>query len=274
MMAIRKHGPVWKPKLMQRRVLAAGLGLIVIGMLVPWPITVSGPFTVAPGALVSLTAPDSGVVTRVNVREGVRVEPGASLLQLRNFELERAQITLRRLADSLSIASVRARAEERMDDVAHLEAMLAVEAARLAGLEEQVQALRLRAVGPAVVLSARPEELMGRWVSPGETLLQLGQPDTVEVRIALAGAGASAVRVGQTVRLLPDASSRSVAATLRQVSATADPSHSLEGRVRLAGADFWRPGMTGRARITLQQSNLWGALWRGIRRTVRSDILL
>ena len=274
MMAIRKHGPVWKPRLMQRRVLAAGLGLILIGMLVPWPITISGPFTVAAGSLVSLTAPDSGVVTRVNVREGVRVEPGASVLQLRNFELERAQITLRRLADSLTIASVRARAEDRMDDLASLESVLAVEAARLAGLEEQVQALRLRAVGPAVVLSARPEELIGRWVSPGETLLELGQPDTVEVRIALAGAGASAVRVGQTVRLLPDASSRSMAATLRQVSATADPSHSLEGRVRLAGAGFWRPGMTGRARITLQQSNLWGALWWGIRRTVRSDILL
>jgi putative peptide zinc metalloprotease protein len=274
MMAIRKHGPGWKPRLMQRRVLAAGLGLILIGMLVPWPITVSGPFTVAPGSLVSLTAPDSGVVTRVNVREGVRVEPGASVLQLRNFELEREQIALRRQADSLSIASVRARAEERMDDVARLESVRAVEAARLAGLEEQVQALRLRANGPAVVLSARPEELIGRWVSPGETLLQLGQPDTVEVRIALAGAGTSAVRVGQTVRLLPDASARSMRSTLTQVSATADPSHSLEGRVRLAEAGFWRPGMTGRARITLQQSNLWGALWWGIRRTVRSDILL
>jgi putative peptide zinc metalloprotease protein len=274
MMAIRKHGPGWKPRLLQRRVLAAGLGLIVIGMLVPWPITVSGPFTVAPGSLVSLTAPDSGVVTRVNVREGVRVEPGASVLQLRNFELERERIALRRVADSLAIAAGRARADGRMDELAHLEAVQAVEAARLAGLEEQVQALRLRAIGPAVVLSSRPEELIGRWVSPGETLLQLGQPDTVELRIALAGAGASAVSVGQTVRLLPDASAHSMRSTLTQVSATADPSHSLEGRVRLAGAGFWRPGMTGRARITLQQSNFWGALWWGIRRTVRSDILL
>jgi hypothetical protein len=32
--------------------------------------------------------------------------------------------------------------------------------------------------------------------------------------------------------------------------------------------------MTGHAKITLRQSNLWGALWWEMRRGIRSDILL
>jgi hypothetical protein len=32
--------------------------------------------------------------------------------------------------------------------------------------------------------------------------------------------------------------------------------------------------MTGRARVRLRNSNVWGALWWQIRRGIRSDILL
>ena len=274
LMAIRTHGAKLTSNRMRSRAMGAAAAFIIIGILVPWPITVSGPFTVAPGSFVALVAPDSGVVARVNVQEGERVDAGAPVLQLRNFALERERISARRTADSLNIAAAQARATQRFSELAQLEAARAVEEAELGGLDEQVRSLGVRAVSPGVVLTARPEELAGRWVGRGEVLLELGQPDTVEVRINLGGAGASMVQAGQRVRLLPDASRRPIVSTLAQVSAVAGPSHSLEGRVRLPRADFWRPGMTGRARVVLRESNLWGALWWGIRRGIRSDILL
>jgi hypothetical protein len=48
----------------------------------------------------------------------------------------------------------------------------------------------------------------------------------------------------------------------------------VESRVRLAGSKALRPGMTGEARITLRESNVWGALWWAIRIRIRTDVLL
>jgi hypothetical protein len=135
--------------------------------------------------------------------------------------------------------------------------------------------LDLRALGSGVVVTRRPEELAGRWVSRGELLLVLGRPDSLELRIALSGAGATLVRVGQPVRLLSDGlMGPSMSAQVTDISAAGGSGKALEARVRLIGSERWRPGMTGRARVRLRDSNLWGALWWGIRRGIRSDILL
>jgi hypothetical protein len=42
----------------------------------------------------------------------------------------------------------------------------------------------------------------------------------------------------------------------------------------LPAAAGWLPGMTGRASVTVRDSNLWGALWWSIRRGLRTDIFL
>ena len=257
------------------RLLAGAGAVLILGCLIPWPITVSGPFTVWSGASLPLTAPDSGMVAQVNVREGSWVETGSTLLRLRSFGLEREAVVLRRNVDSLSLAIARARAADRSSDVAQMEALLSVDAARLAGLDDQIRAFSIRAVGSGRVLTPRPEELAGRGVSRGEVLLRLGRVDSLEVRISLRGAGASSVVSGQAVSLLPNTTAaEALTSRILQVSTSAEPSHSLEGRVRLAALDPWRPGMSGRARVTLRQSNLWGALWWSIRREIRSDILL
>jgi len=259
----------------RHRLLAGAALMLILGALIPWPITVSGPFTVWTGASLPLTSPDSGVVGQVNVREGSWVETGSTLLRLRSFGLEREAVVLRRTVDSLTLAIARARAAERSSDVAQMEALRSIDAARLTGLDDQIRAFSIRAVSSGRVLTPRPEELVGHGVSRGQVLLRLGRMDTLEVRIALMGAGASSVVTGQPVSLLPNTSAaQALTNKIVQVSTTAEPSHSLEGRVRLAALDPWRPGMSGRARVTLRRSNLWGALWWSIRRGIRSDILL
>ena len=273
--AVREHQEFWRGAPVRRRLGAVAAVILLVGALVPWPVTVAAPFTVAPAVSIPLTAPDSGVVDRVLVREGTRVLPDSPLLRVRNIELEREAAASQRISDSLDARSLQARAHNRTANVAQLDLSRSVEQARLAGLRERIAELEIRSPAGGVVVTPRAEELKGQWFSRGAIILRLGQPDSVEVRIALSGAGAGYVRAGQPVRLLPESNlSPPIQATLAQVSASAGSSQTTEARVRLPANEYWRPGMTGRASVRLRGSNLWGALWWAVRREIRSDILL
>ncbi|MGH7510140.1 MAG: HlyD family efflux transporter periplasmic adaptor subunit [Gemmatimonadales bacterium] len=271
----KQHRLAWQSGKWRRRLIVGIPGIIVLGALVPWPIRVNGPFVAAPLLSIPHAAPDSGIIHRVQVREGTRVAPGAPLLQLRNLELERELVISHRVSDSLATRSAQARGQGRSADVALIDAARAGEEARLAGLGKRAEALRIRALGSGVVVTPRPEELAGRWVSNGEVVLELGQADSVEIRVAVAGAGGTLVRPGHPVRLLSDATlDAPIRARVAAVAATASTPGTIEARLRLPAGDSWRPGMTGRASITLRRSNLWGALWWRVRSGIRSDILL
>jgi multidrug efflux pump subunit AcrA (membrane-fusion protein) len=255
-------------------VLGALAVLLALGGFAPWPITVTGPFVVSPATTGVLVAPDSGVVAEMLVREGSRIGPGARLAVIRNLELERDVAATALAVDSLGLRVAQARAAGREGEVARIAAEARAEAARLGGMEERVRSLVIRTSEGGVVASPRPDTLVGRTVSLGDTLLRMAG-DGVEARIALAGAGASLAREGQRVRLISHADpGYRVEASLTGVAASASPDGLVESRVRLAAADALRPGMTGEARITLRESNIWGALWWAIRSRIRTDVLL
>ena len=257
------------------RLLIAALVVLLLGVLVPRPITIVGPFAVVPALSLPLTAPDSGLVSAVYVRQGTRVEAGMPLLAIRDLDLERATLATTRRVDSLTGREAQARAAGRIGDVAQLEAERATDAARLDGMMVEQRALTVRALAPGVVVTTRPEELTGRWVSLGEPLVELGQPDSLEIRIALQGAGATRVQPGQPVRLVFHADASTMAGRVTTVSqAGSAGTGAVEARIGMRGSERWRPGMTGEASVTIRRSNVWGSLWWAIRRRVRTDILL
>jgi multidrug efflux pump subunit AcrA (membrane-fusion protein) len=248
--------------------------LIAVAGLAPWPITVDGPFVVSSAATGILAAPDSGVVVEVMVREGSRVDAGRSLVLIRNLELERDLEATSLAVDSLGLLAARARARGDEGQAARISAQAQAERARLAGMRERVRSLVIRAPDAGVVASPRPDTLLGRTVSIGDTLLRLVS-DRVEARIALDGAGASLARAGQRAKLIGHADPRvRLEATLASVAPSASPDGMVESRVRLVETEALRPGMTGEARITLRESNVWGALWWAIRSRIRTDVLL
>jgi putative peptide zinc metalloprotease protein len=259
-----------------RRALAGvGLALILLlGAVIQRPITVTGPYTVVPVARFALVAPDSGVVFQLFAPEGTVVEAGAPVVRIRNLALEREAEATSRAADSLSARETQARAGGAEGEVARLAAERGVETAQAAGLTRRLGDLTLRAPERGVVLSARTDTLVGRRVSLGDTLLVLGRADSVGVGIALDGAGAPLVRVGQRVRLVAYADpARRVSTTLESVGASA-PGGAIEARLRLPATTACRPGMTGEASVTVRQASLWGALAWAVRRRIRSDLLL
>jgi hypothetical protein len=142
-------------------------------------------------------------------------------------------------------------------------------------MREQLRALTVRALGPGVVVTRRPEELNGQWVSLGERLIEVGQPDSLELRLHLTGGGATLVRAGLPVRLVFHADGATLEQRVSGVSQVSTPeAGEVEARVGMRDSGRWRPGMTGEASVVLRRSNLWGAAWWAIRKRVRTDILL
>jgi putative peptide zinc metalloprotease protein len=258
-----------------RRLLLGVPAVLILGALVPWDINLVAPFRVAPIFSAMQSAPDSGVIQRVLVREGSSVSDGSPLLEIRNLSLERELAAARRTSDSIAALSAQARGLDHQPELTVLMAQHTAEEARVAGLTDRVAALRIRAPGNGTVLTPRPQELVGRWVSNGEEVMRLGRMDSIEVRIDVSGAGSTLVGAGSRVQLLPKAGlSGAMRGLLAGVSVTAGPARATEARLRLPATGGWRPGMTGQASITVRSSNAWGALWWRLRRAVRTDILL
>lgn len=277
--SIREHRTVWRSRRLWHWSGGGIVALAVLGVAVPWPITVTGAFTAAVPLAISLKAPEAGVVAAVSVSEGTRVPAGAQLVTLRNVALEERALDLGRLADSLAALEVGARALGRTDQARRLEAERTAQEAELAGVQARLQALTLRAPIAGIVLTPRVEEAVGRWIARGEAAVELGEPDSVELRIALARAGATLVRPGQPAALITYAGAgQSITATVASVSAAAaeqGASGPLEARVRVPRDDrALRPGVTGEAKITVRRSNILGALWWAVRSHVRNDLLL
>jgi multidrug efflux pump subunit AcrA (membrane-fusion protein) len=137
----------------------------------------------------------------------------------------------------------------------------------------------LRAPIAGTVLTRRPEDLVGRRVRPGDSLMVVAALDSVEVRIALANVGATRVRPGQVAHLVSYASAAAPrTGHVSDVSAASvgagDSPSGVEARVRMAYGAAWRPGMRGEARIEIERSTLFGVVWSTLRQWVRTDLWL
>ena len=269
--AVQEARVRWKGSPAVRRT-AGGAAFAALALLVvPWPLTISAPFVVAPPETLVLSAPDSGTVAVVTAREGMRVDPGAPLLRLRNVALEREAIEAELIRDSLARRERTARARSAAGEAGELDRGRAAAAASAAALDARVRALTLRAPSAGQVVTARPEQLTGRPVEAGAILLTVAAEGPVEARLALAGPGATLVRPGAAVRLLGD-DGQWGRGTVTSLAALAGRD-GAQARVRILDAR-WRPGVTGRARVTLRRSSMAGALWWKLRSLVRTDLWL
>jgi len=256
------------------RILVAAAIVIAAGFLMPWTLTSSGSFVVHPATSRVVTAPAPGLVTQVLAAEGASVPAGAPVARIVDRALERALLDAGRTADSLATAEAAARAAGRAAAAEQLGADRRAAAARWAALEERERSLTLRAPATGVVLTRRPEDLVGHRVQAGDSLLHLGALDSVEVRVALTGAGATRAHAGQLVNLVPYADvGSSWRGRLSDVSTAASRS-GMEARIRIAGGDAWRPGVRGEASVELERSTVLGALWWKLRQLVRGDLWL
>ena len=273
--SIRQH----RAHILDRRVVRWGLTglstLLLLGILLPWPLEIRGRFVVIPLRSVSLVATDSAVLTQVLAGEGDMVRAGTVVARLRNFDLERRLIELKRIVDSLDAEALRARGEgsgvrARRAELARDQVIPTLRAG-----EERVRRLTLRAPVPGIITTPRFAEALGKGFGPGETVANLAATDSVELEVVLNRNGAAFVTAGQHVSLMPYADTRHpVSATISNLAPTVDSVETVVARVRMQAQGLLAPGVTGEARITVKRSNLLGAFWWAIRKRLRNDLLL
>ena len=264
---------------MRRPARIAALVVVLLLLFVPWTLTSPGAFVVGPVGARVVSAAERGVIAQVFVREGMRVEAGTPLLRLVNYDLERGILTGTRAVDSLALEESVARSTGRSGEASRLAAERDAAVAELAALERRASSLVLRATSSGIVTTPHAEELVGRLVAVRDTLLTLAAIDSVEVRIALAGAGATRVLPGQVVHAISFADPASPwTARVGEVSSvgllSAGTAGTVEARVRRAADEAWRPGTRGEASVELRRSNVLGALWWNARQLLRTDLLL
>lgn len=257
----------------RRGPLAAVLSLGVLA-LVPWPLRSTGPFRVAPIRSQAIVAQDSGVVAAVRAAGGAPVRAGAPLVELAGFDLARLLARAEREADSLENLGRAARAADQAGTMALASAQGQQARAEVNRLRAHRDRTVLRAPFAGTVVTLRPEEQLGRWVEPGDTLLQVADLSALEARIALGGIGATRVAPGQRVRLVAGQSNgMAVEGVVREVAA-AGLVGRLEVRVDLPADAGLQPGAGGVAQVHWARSSILGALWWAVRARIRSDLLL
>jgi putative peptide zinc metalloprotease protein len=276
---IRARRTALRKSTVAQRIALASLALLIVVLLLPWTLTTGGTFVVYPAASNHLVSPDSGVIESVLGAEGGHVAAGAPLVHIVNRDLEAQVLAASRAVDSLSAAESAARAAGSAARAELFASAGNAAVAQLTALEARARRLTLRAVSGGEIVTPRPEDLIGRRVVPGDSLLQVATVDSVEVRITLTGGGATGVQPGQPVHLFSfvDAT-RPITARVTEVSvdggAAAPSEGTVEARVRLPGSSAWRPGVSGEAKLDLRRSVVLGAIvWR-LRQVVRGDLWL
>lgn len=212
-----------------------------------------------PAARMPLRATVGGLVTEVLVDEGDPLDAGQVLAVLRDDDLS---MGLRETQAEHATAVRTAAAARSRGDVttARLAEITAEElAGRVRLLTDQVERTRLRAPVQGVVLTMRPWERVGEWLDPGDTFVQLGRTDELELEARVPQRHIDRVEIGQPVRLKVAARPEHTfvgqvfeIAPQAEVSDAADPlaepTFVVRARIDNSRA-LLRPGMEARAKI-------------------------
>ncbi|MBM7070301.1 efflux RND transporter periplasmic adaptor subunit [Actibacterium sp. 188UL27-1] len=225
--------------------------LILIGVgLVPLPDRVEIPATVEASTRRVLTAPFTARLKTIKVADSQAVTPGIPLVKLDteavNLDLievraERA----RALLDREAARAARAAAELR-------NAELEVERldARIARLSRQVDDATLTAPIDGLVIAADLAEKLGTTVRQGDPLLEIADPRTLRLTLAIPDDRLGLIDVGLAGRFRPDYDpTLTFAATVTKISPAISiraEAPVLDGRATLDSAtDDLRPGLRG-----------------------------
>jgi biotin carboxyl carrier protein len=259
----------WTPS----RLAVVATAIVVAGAL-PWPDRVRGVARTAGVQEARVAAPTAGLVSAVLVREGERVAAGTPLLELTDLGLAGELERLGRVADSLGALARGARAAGVAGEAALLDASHRAALARVAAVVARAARV-VRAPVSGTVETARPERLLGRRVAAGDAMLALEDADSVEVRVALVGAGSTRVRAGQELRLvsLADPSAQARGAVLA-IAPRGTSDGAVEVRTHLARTAAWRPGVRGDAQLVLGRTTVARALLRAMLGRVRAEVWL
>jgi RND family efflux transporter MFP subunit len=234
--------------------LAAVAAVILFLVLVPMPMRIDGEASVAPGRTDFVRAGFEGVLDKVFVREGERVQQGAVLAQMQDWEqtaeLARAQAKYNAAIEDMDRALAMndgALAGRKRVDVDYWRG----EVERVHG---KLEAATLRAQISGVVATPHVEDMDGKMLTAGSPVMELVDTSAVTVDVgvperdvALLRAGASA---GVKLESFPTRTFRGKVIIVSPKGEVQGEGRVFYARVEVPNEDSAiRSGMLGRAKI-------------------------
>jgi RND family efflux transporter MFP subunit len=229
----------------------------IVLTIVPWKLRVEANATVVPAEHAVVSAETSGIIRRVFVHEGDRVQKGQALAQL-DDSAER--VHLAQAEAELSIAQrAAALAADRRDTASAARAQLEAQQHQVeANLYRQhVENAQLRAPISGTVVTPKVEELAGKMLNAGDTFCQLvdqkrmaAEMNVPESDLALLRTGASAAI---KLNAFPTLTLRGNVERLGTQSVTEENEQFFVVRVLFDNPEgVVREGMVGKGKITAQ----------------------
>ena len=263
----------------QRALLAGTMALLLLCLPI-WRRTVSGRFLLEPIERLELRAEVDGRVLEVAADTAQPVSPNVVLVRLENLSLESRAA---KVESEYRMAASRATdAELNYGDYAAAERDKQQLTERRSILQEQVAKLQLKAPVNGLVLTPRPRDQIGSYVTAGTELLEVADLSRLRARIYIPEFEMQRLHVGLPASLLPEGHLGSIKG--RVASLAPASSQVPEGLLHLerykglrppqfyiASVDFsnpsstYLPGTTGEAKISVGRCSIASFTWEAVR---------
>lgn len=247
-----------RPRTVAGRNLALIVLTTVIGLgLIPWPHTVTAGATVKTDTMAFVGAPFDGYLESSAVQPGSQVRAGDRLFSVgtRELALERASIQAE-IAQASREAEKR-RAVNQLPEMQVAEAQVAQAQAKLAQIQQRVRAAAVISPMDGVVIEGEPGKNLGGAVRRGDTVVKIAALSALYVEAAVPEKDLSHVAIGQQTRLtLLAEPALTHALTVQRIipqASVVDGENTFAVRLAVEGSaeNWWRPGMTGVAKISI-----------------------
>lgn len=260
--------------------LVAAVVVVVVLLLAPvWPDLVSAPFVLEPSQRAMLRATVPGTVEAVKAEEGQQVAAGATIAQLRNFQVESEEA--RAKADYRAAVARANTAQLRYTDFAAADNQRRQLERQASLAAEQQAALNLASPIAGTVVTPHMHDLLGSFLVEGTLIAEVVDTSVMRARVYLPDFDVRDVRPGSTASLhfhsfaggadgrvtSMGPASEAIAAGLvaKQQYAGMRPPAYYALQIELPNSSGrYRIGMAGTAKILVGHRSVAGFLWRDL----------
>ncbi len=247
------------------------MGLLAFGIFGTLEYRVEAPFVLKSDDVVYVSAPFDGFIDQVPIDVGDPVEPGDLLLSFDTRELLLQEATAIANQIRYEREAEQARAQRATADMMIAEALADQAGAQLALVRHFIERAEVRAPFNGIVVEGDLQELLGTPAQKGDALFRIARTENLYAELELDERDAqdvSEVSTGEIAFLTrPDLVFPIVVERTDPVTVTRDADNVFIVRANLSGeaSDWWRPGMSGIAKINAGRRNV---LWILTHRTI------
>jgi hypothetical protein len=255
-----------------RRVGWALAAVALLAMLVPVPLSALAPAEVVAREPVLVTAPIDGVIGEILALPGAWVAQGATIARFVDVKLRNDAEVARRsraVAEARYFKTVQTAVSAQKDaqELALVKAEVEVAKAEVDYAEELLKRSEIRAEKAGLLIYSAKSDWIGKPISVGEKIMEIGDPARSEIMVELPISDAIALRPGGKVSLFLDGDPlQSIPGEVTQTSyrptLTADQQLAFKLYAKFSDGTARRIGLRGVARISGEPVSLGFYLFR------------